>query len=133
MKTFSKILASSVAFDVTTPAISTSVAATTAQFGTQGALGGPLVLNYGIGVAMQANIGQVGSTSAIGGTFSILGSNVLEKPMFKIVATTTVSSSGSWLLRDSAPWYKYVDFQFIPVIAGSSGVLTVILNEKANS
>lgn len=133
MKTFNKVLASSVTFDVTTPAISIAAVATTSQFGTPGAFGGPVQLNYGIGVAMQANIGQVGATTAIGGTFSILGSNVLEKPMFRVVATTTISSSGSWLLRDSAPWYKYVDFQFIPAIAGSSGALTVILNEKSNS
>lgn len=132
MRSFTKILASSVTFNAASAPFRTAAVSTTAQFATQGALGGPLIVQFGTGIAMQACLGGAGATTGFGGTFNLLGSNVLEAAQFSVIGTSTVSSTATVLLRDSSPWYKYVDFSFVPAVAGSSGFLTVILNEKGN-
>ncbi len=136
MRAFTKILASSVFASSATGSLSTATVSSTAQFSgpAAGALGGPLSIQFGTGISMQALIGGTGnaSSSISGGTFSILGSNVLEPSMFQVIATTTVSSTGSWLLRDSAPWYRFVDFRYTPVVTSSSAILTVVYHEKGN-
>ncbi len=136
MRGFTKIMASSVYFDPTTQAISSSAGPGMGSTGSfaiaAGAIGGPLSVQFGTGIALQGNFGGKGNASsgAYGGVFNLLGSNTLETPMFQIVATTTVSSTGGWIIRDSAPWYRFVNFQFIPSISTTSGILTAIFHEK---
>lgn len=136
MRAFTKILASSVFASSATGSLRTAVVATTSQFSgpPAGGLGGPLSVQYGTGLCMQGLLGSAGnaSSSIAGGIFSILGSNVLEPGMFQTIATTTFASTGSILLRDSAPWYRFVDFQFTPVTTSSSALLTVVYHQKGN-
>lgn len=142
--TLGRILASSVNFTATTPAFSTSgqvnMGATTAnsRFGSQGSLGGPTQIDYMSGVGIQGNFGNNAATSAFpspAGTFNLLGSNTLEKSNFVVIASSVIGSTGSVILRDGNPWYRYADFQFIPnaSMGTSAGFLTVLLTAKGIS
>ena len=150
MRLFSKTLASSVFFTSVTPAFSTSAQlgpqgtpssagfiGSISIFGAQGALGGPLAVQFGTMISMQANFGVLGAVSTsggnYGGVFNLLGSNTNEKSTFTAVKTATISTTSASLLIDSAPAYRFIDFQFIPSTAMSStGFVTVTLLDKGN-
>lgn len=148
MKSFTKVLASSVNFTSTTPAFSTSgsfgpIGTSSAgnsfsvsNFGSQGSQGGPTQVTHLSGLSVQANFGINNATSTfpqVAGDFQLLGSNTLERPSFVIIASSSISSTASNMLRDSSPWYKYVDFRFVPnpaMTASSAGFVSVILTGK---
>lgn len=148
MKSFTTVLASSVSFGATTPAFSTSgqvgpVGTFSAGqnfsigvFSSPGSKGGPTAIPYGSGVGLQAHFGTAAATSAFpnpAGTFNLLGSNRPDKTTFCVIASSVVATTGGVLLRDSSPWYKFVDFQFIPnaaMGATSSGFVSVDLTVK---
>jgi hypothetical protein len=150
MKFFTRVLASSVNFTATTPAFSSSasfgsiVTSSAGQtfsktlFGSQGSLGGPTQIGYLDGVSIQGCFGQNGGTSAFpnpAGTFNLLASNTLEKPNFVVIASCTIGTTGAVMIRDSSPWYKYIDFQFIPnaSMGTSAGYVTVILEGQGRT
>lgn len=146
MRTLTTVLASSTLWGSSTPAFSstgsigpigTSSAGqgfSISTFGSQGSQGGPTAIPFATSLSMQGNFYGTPSTSLNWGTFSIMGSNVLEAPMFVMQASALVSSTGPVLLKDSNPSYKYVDFKFVPNSAiGSTGFLSVILTAKGNT
>lgn len=134
MKTFQYVMASSVFFGSTTPAFSTSAAATTAQFG-PGATGGPVKVDYYQGYSMQANFGGNGNPSSgtYGGLFNVLVSNVPETPLFVTAASALVQSTGSVMFDSNSQSanYRFIDFQFVPSSASTSGFVSVYLRAKA--
>lgn len=131
MRVFTKVIASSYTFLPTSPAFSTSgvIPNSTAFFSSQGSIGGPTQISFGEGVSMQANFGG-GSNPQ--GLFNVLTSNVLEAPMFVAAASAFVASTGSIMFNSVALGIqtKYIDFQFIPSSAGSSGFVSVNLTAK---
>ena len=149
MRQFSKVLASSVFFGSSTPAFSSSGSlgptgtASSGQsfsisnFGSQGSQGGPTLIPYGSGVALQGLFGGEGNLAAASGgmgTLNLLGSNTIEPTQFSIIATSVVGSTGSVMLRDSSPWYQYVDFRFIPnSLRSTTAFLTVRLSVKGTN
>ncbi len=132
MRTFQKIVASSVVFNALTPAISTSAAATTAQFG-PGAKGGPTPITFVGGYTLQANFGGNGlpSSGSYGGVFNLLVSNVNEKPMFVVAASALIASTGSVMFNAAYGNYSWIDFQFLPAITSTSGFVTIVLQCKS--
>lgn len=153
MRAFTAPLASSVTFGQNTAAFSTSGQigpvgipitglpnASMANFGSQGSKGGPTAIPYMSGVCLQASFGTASATSAFpnpAGTLNLLGSNSLEKAnLMAVVSSAQIAGPGMVLLRDSSPWYRYVDFSFVPnaaMGATSTGFVTVILNAKGIS
>jgi hypothetical protein len=131
MKVFTRVVASSYTFTSTSPAFSSSgvIPNSTAFFGSQGSLGGPTEITYKEGLSMQDNFG---GGSAPTGLFNVLTSNVLEKPMFVPAASAWISSTGSVVFNSVALGIqtKYIDFQFIPSSAGSSGFVSVVMAAK---
>ncbi len=133
MRTFTKIIASSTRFTAVTPAISTSAAASTAVFQTQGATGGPIQIEFTRGFTMQFNFGGNGNPSSglYGGVLNVLVSNVLEKPLFVVAASAQVSSTGSVIFNSTYSNYSYIDFQFLPAITSTTGFFSAVLTSKA--
>ena len=133
MRTFTKLIASSVGFNATSPSSGILAAATTSQFGTQGAFGGPIQIEFTRGFTMQFNFGGNGNASsgAYGGQLNVLVSNVLEKPLFVVAASAQVSSTGSVMFNSVYSNYSFIDFQFIPSITCTSGFFSAVLTSKA--
>lgn len=131
MRTFTQVIASSVVFNATTPAISTSRVATTAQFG-PGAAGGPTKIDFTRGFTLQCNFGGNGtpSSGSFGGLFNLLVSNVPEAPMFVTASSAIVSSTGSIMFNATYSNYEFIDFQFIPAVTSTTGIMSVILTSK---
>lgn len=146
MRTFSKIVASSVFFGSTTQAISSSGQLGPIQtssagqnfsiglFGNPGVYGGPTKIEFSNGFTLQANFGGNGNSSSgtYGGLLNLLVSNVPEKPMFVVAASALVSSTGSVMFNSDYSNYLWVDYQFLASAAGtaSSGFVTVTLTGK---
>lgn len=134
MRTFTRVIASSVVFNATSNAIGISTAATTSQFG-YAAQGGPSKVEYYRGYTLQFNFGGNGTASSglYGGLLNLLVSNVLEKPMFVTASSALISSTGSVMFNATHANYQYVDFQFIPLVTSTTGFFTAILSEKTGS
>jgi hypothetical protein len=93
-------------------------------------------VGWAVGLALQGNFGGTGTASSAGygGVFNLLGSNVNEKTQFAVIKSVTVASTGAQILTDSAPWYRFADFSFIPSSTmGSSGIVSVTLSIKGNT
>lgn len=133
MRSFTKTLAASAIFNNNSAAFSTSgvIPNSTAFFGSQGSLGGPTAIQFSEGLSIQANFGG-GSNPQ--GQFNVMASNVLEYPNFCVAASAQVSTSGSILFNSAVlgVQYKFIDFQFIPSSAGSSGFVTVVCHSKGS-
>ena len=148
MRSWTGVLASSVFFGSTTEAFSSSASIgpvgtnnagqmfSISNFGSLGSRGGPTQISYASGIGLQGHFGTASATSAFpnpAGTFNLLGSNRTDKSTFCVIASSVVSSTSGVLLRDGNPWYKYVDFQFIPnaaMGATSTGFVSVDLTVK---
>ena len=140
MRSTKMTLASSTPFTGNTAAFSTSATnlgmnSTSATF--FGYSGGFIPVPYGIGIALQGNFAasSTNSLGVYGGTLNLMGSNVPESPMFVMAASALISTTGSVIIRDSNPWYQYVDFKFIPnsSMASSAGTVSVYLSVKGNT
>jgi hypothetical protein len=145
LRTFTKVLASSVFFGSSSQAISTSatfgqlVTSSAGQtfskslFGNPGVFGGPQFINYTRGFSVQANFGGNGvpSSGSYGGTLNLLVSNVNEKPMFVVAASALVASTGSVMFNSTFANFEWVDFQFIPSNTSTSGFVSVIVTGKS--
>lgn len=150
MRSVTTLLASSVSFGPNTAAFSTSGsfgpigtssagnAFSNSLFGSQGSKGGPTQIQYASGLSVQGHFGLNVATSAFpnpAGTFNLLGSNRTDKGTFCVIASSVVSTTGGVMLRDGNPWYKFVDFQFIPntAMGTSGGFVSVDLTVKGVS